>query len=722
MTKSAILVLLVCALGSSVFASGHTYYPARANTGTNTAYASYYTMSMLGPSGAALWAPGLPGTPNAYQSYYVSSNTPIVGVRTATWSIPLAERGYYNVDVTFGSYSSAKSNVKHVVTDKNGDTTYYVNQTLAGGLMDTWISLGTHEFDAGSPTTTRIKLTNDNQNTSGNLYVGALRFTKVTTGPTPSYANRPVVLLVRGLRPPLGTTDPYRYWAGAYSYLSNRLPNATIEPVGTDVFAGSGTIAAAGVKLKKRVEDRAAEGRDVYIVAHSMGGLVTRECLRLLRKYDKRGLVKGVFMLSSPNCGSHVADIAVSKAGITPSGGVRDWRAALALGILADGAESAKAAWDLRTDTVLKSREFWNDGFETFYLFGGTSTNGANAYSASSIVLRSWPDGTYNPNDGMVTAKSAFGISYHYGAYGAFDFPTLSGSRQWSYPLNHALIKDSTGVLSIIADYINRSISTGTMLAEGQSAPDVPASNDATGSEVLVNLSSGTVSSGVTNETVVPVDQLAPVTFSLTYLAGGPVFSLVRPDGVTINQADMQQVVPPSSSDDGMGRAIYTADAPQTGHWKLHVTGTAADSATDYTTSVSGTGTLVLSSVTPSVQVQSNCAVIAKVADGGIGIPGCAVAADCNYPDGSTTTVPLLDDGLHGDGAANDGVYGGAISNPAQGAYTALLHATGAFTWTLLRSTVAVRIILITTALCTGGVWGVVRWGASAPKTIACRR
>lgn len=175
----ATIVLLV-ALACSAYASGITYYPARANTGTNTAYASYYTMSVLGSSGATLEAPGLPAAPNAYLQYYVSSNTPVVGIRHATWQIPLAERGYYDVDVTFGSYTSAKSNVKYVVTDKNGDTEYFVDQTSAGALVDTWIPLGTHEFDANSPATTKIKLTNDNQSTSGNLYAGALRFTDVT--------------------------------------------------------------------------------------------------------------------------------------------------------------------------------------------------------------------------------------------------------------------------------------------------------------------------------------------------------------------------------------------------------------------------------------------------------------------------------------------------------------------------------------------------------------
>lgn len=171
-----VFVALACA---SAFASADTYYPARKNTGsTDTTYASYYTMSALGASSATCMAPGIaPG----YRSYYVSSNVPVVGVRNATWAIPLQQWGYYDVYVTWASATSAKTNAKYIVTDKFGATTYFHNQQVN---VDTWQSLGTHEFDANSASTTKIVLTNDNQSTSGNLYATALWFHDATpTGP-----------------------------------------------------------------------------------------------------------------------------------------------------------------------------------------------------------------------------------------------------------------------------------------------------------------------------------------------------------------------------------------------------------------------------------------------------------------------------------------------------------------------------------------------------------
>lgn len=47
-------------------------------------------------------------------------------------------------------------------------------------------------------------------------------------------------------------------------------------------------------------------------------------------------------------------------------------------------------------------------------------------------------------------------------------------------------------------------------------------------------------------------------------------------------------------------------------------------------------------------------------------------------PDGSQTEVLMADDGLHADGAANDGVFGGLIAAAMTGQYTAQVNVTGA--------------------------------------------
>ncbi|MCB1739853.1 MAG: CHAT domain-containing protein [Gammaproteobacteria bacterium] len=64
-------------------------------------------------------------------------------------------------------------------------------------------------------------------------------------------------------------------------------------------------IAALGAELAQRIEGEAREGfGDVYLVAHSMGGLVARAALKHLQDEDQEALVRRLVMLGTPNFGS----------------------------------------------------------------------------------------------------------------------------------------------------------------------------------------------------------------------------------------------------------------------------------------------------------------------------------------------------------------------------------------------------------------------------------
>ena len=54
--------------------------------------------------------------------------------------------------------------------------------------------------------------------------------------------------------------------------------------------------------------------------------------------------------------------------------------------------------------------------------------------------------------------------------------------------------------------------------------------------------------------------------------------------------------------------------------------------------------------------------IIAGLTDRHGGVPGGRVFADVTHPDGTTLRIPLLDDGNHGDGTADDGVYAGVYT------------------------------------------------------------
>lgn len=58
--------------------------------------------------------------------------------------------------------------------------------------------------------------------------------------------------------------------------------------------------------------------------------------------------------------------------------------------------------------------------------------------------------------------------------------------------------------------------------------------------------------------------------------------------------------------------------------------------------------------------------IIAGLDDRKGGVPGGRVFADVTHPDGTTLRLPLLDDGNHGDGAADDGVYAGVYTRTTE--------------------------------------------------------
>ena len=142
---------------------------------------SWFTFTgAVGNSSAAL-ATSL-GVPANEYGLYISSNVPVVGVRTGTYSVALPVNGNYKVSVAWGATTSAKTNVKHVVTYNGGTSTSLLDQTLAGN-KNVWMSLGTFHFVTTS--NAQVKLTNDNQSTSGSLYLGAVKFEVTGIDPVP---------------------------------------------------------------------------------------------------------------------------------------------------------------------------------------------------------------------------------------------------------------------------------------------------------------------------------------------------------------------------------------------------------------------------------------------------------------------------------------------------------------------------------------------------------
>jgi len=192
---------------------------------------------------------------------YISANTPVVGLRSGTYSINLPTTGYYKAYTTWAADTSAKTNAKFVITSAGGATANsFQNQTLAAALKHTWQSLGTYMFNADDAANTKVMLTNDNQNTSGSLYLHSIKFESAISG---QITNTGVADGATGIATDVDTvltwaageyTQNYDIWFGVAGGDLNML-NTNV----TDTFASLWDLAgplSAGTTYQWRVDSR----------------------------------------------------------------------------------------------------------------------------------------------------------------------------------------------------------------------------------------------------------------------------------------------------------------------------------------------------------------------------------------------------------------------------------------------------------------------------------
>jgi CSLREA domain-containing protein len=196
------------------------------------------------------------------------------------------------------------------------------------------------------------------------------------------------------------------------------------------------------------------------------------------------------------------------------------------------------------------------------------------------------------------------------------------------------------------------------------------------GEEVVRRIPTKTVTSEGSGEESFQADTtIGEMIVSLLW-SGSPLgFILEQPDGVLVDPA-FAVTDPKMSFVSGSTYAFYTVHAPQTGQWKLHVTGTAGQT---YTASVTSRDAMILSvdyakkEYLPGEPVKLMASIEDSFLDAPTGpeyIHGVSVQVAVKDPASSQTTFALYDDGLHGDGGADDGVYAGTFTGTSlEGTY-----------------------------------------------------
>lgn len=171
------------------------------------------------------------------------------------------------------------------------------------------------------------------------------------------------------------------------------------------------------------------------------------------------------------------------------------------------------------------------------------------------------------------------------------------------------------------------------------------------------------------------------VTFSANWLSGDVDLTLVRPDGSVLDH-DAAAADPNVSLTIGGGYETYTVEAPMGGTWRMVVAGVDVPAPETVNMNVLIDSPIRMSASTDAVSYRAGQAVHvqATLADD-FPITHAAVRATLQAPAGSSLAgaqVTLYDDGSHGDGEADDGVYANDFGRPdVAGSYTVSIDAQG---------------------------------------------
>jgi len=463
----------------------------------------------------------------------------------------------------------------------------------------------------------------------------------------------------------------------------------------------------------------------IHIVAHSMGGLITRSALGnndhfTFTNPSFKVKVGKVVMLATPHCGSPVADFVT---GIIFLDNIPFFGDAVAL--LLDN------KWDSTHDLTTSSMKSYNSAHPwpsvPLYLFSASGfSQGVGKYwngdldicSLGALVIEDENKlhGTYyltdeHINDGVVTKPSANGVFW------AWRFP------QWPFlysvtsvalnpvqsitdselgkSLDHFfLLKDSDVIGWVVNTLLNPNVTPtlkpdGTPLTTTSSAKGHgPVKLDGGGSDQqsiplqAFESLAGTVTNGAVVALPVDSDAITTLTFELMASDTNIIFRLNDPSGTRIDantpQTNTNVQYTASAVANNLLQATFTITNPTGGVWTAVIDASSITTTqAAYSLMVFGDSNVGLIPQTANLFAPGQDAVLSCVladlsTNPVVAVSNASITATIRLPDGTTNSLTLFDDGWHNDRAPNDGVYAAALTNVQQaGTYSIAYRATG---------------------------------------------
>ena len=185
--------------------------------------------------------------------------------------------------------------------------------------------------------------------------------------------------------------------------------------------------------------------------------------------------------------------------------------------------------------------------------------------------------------------------------------------------------------------------------------------------QLLTSLSA-TIPAGGTADLPITVTDGSQI--GTTLLLPPEVTSILRNPAST----DVDTITANTPAAEAAPRTLY-ASSPTPGTWTLHLENTGAGAVDAEGSAWVQGSAVVLDLAAPSAHPDGTVSLTATLTDGASAVTGATVTATLTGSGGALPPLPMFDDGAHGDGAASDGVYGDTTSVLADGLYGIGVHA-----------------------------------------------
>ena len=501
---------------------------------------------------------------------------------------------------------------------------------------------------------------------------------------------RKVVVLVRGY----GDDDP-DYWQRMKDSLTEN-EFEVLDPTDTWISGQSNVWDNADL-LREYIDTYLqvleSEGRSppysISIIAHSMGGLITRAYLATGTQIP----VDCVIMLSPINSGSWLGNWLMRQT----------WPVREIAGPFRD--PSWPSSRHSTVDFALTFNEevpdlHYKNPDTRFFTIGGTRTGLNPIFFDSSLLIaaemrRNHPDlfpwsAFFVVTDGVVTRESSFGEVSRPAAHlydslrdeqEVIGACTVRGFEdKIPMPYNHDFIKSAPAVLDLCHDILlDEYVGTQHSALAGDAVStedEFPATN---GWQLVTEYGGALTVSSSTNQSV-SVNDSVQTAFTISWSTGTVDFAVIDPDGKRIgpSEASTNSQVSFQATNNA---AYYLIETPIVGEWSIEITHSGG-----ITNDIGYTGRAFLDSAL-SLTVTRGAArhargsavpLLGTIADNGVSVTNATVDGSVRFPDGTWHPIALLDDGIHGDSVQDDGIYGLVFTNTSHlGMYGINIGATG---------------------------------------------